>query len=61
VPLPAIVRFLYYSSVPNLTWESVRERAPIDRKYIDIVKVHIKLNKKNIKKGPGVLRRSVMK
>jgi hypothetical protein len=41
--------------------DSVLDSAAIDRKYIDIVKVHTSVNKKKTKKCPGVLRRFVMK
>ena len=44
-----------------IAWDNVLESAAIDRKYIDIVRVHMNVNKKKAKKWPGVLRRFVMK
>ena len=45
----------------DFTWDNVRESDAMERKNIDIASVHIKVNKKNTKKWPGVLRRFVKK
>jgi hypothetical protein len=41
--------------------ESVRDKDAMERKNIDMVKVHMNVNKKKTKKCPGVLLRFVMK
>lgn len=43
------------------TCAKVRERAAIDRKYIDIVSVHVDVKTKKMKKCPGVRLKFVMK
>jgi hypothetical protein len=41
--------------------DKLREREAIERKTIDIVRTHMKLNKKKTKKAPTSLRRFVIK
>ena len=45
----------------GLTCGNVRDKAAIQRKYIDIVRVHVNEKIRNTKKWPGVRRKLVMK
>lgn len=44
-----------------ITSGNEREREAIQRKYIDIVSVHVKAKSRNTKKWPGVRRKFVIK